>query len=463
MIASILMRDGTRVPLFMNTENGRPTEAGKKIKNLTSVDGNDLVSLPWVTSITIEDDLSYLPKISVTLNPPFLEGRRFLDSELIEWGVSAIEVQVGYSTGTGGPVLTPPLQALLMKPDVAIGQDIVITLHGRGVAGHSLETQCASRQWSTTSDSKYRKDVIADCLKGTGREIKLNLDFIKQGTQEYELLFKTPIELSQGWLTDWMMIRKIVRDCRCWMRMRSFKKNETDNKAVDELVIYAQNDKMGEEPKYTMRLYDLNGGVIGPASGDFPILGFRSGTSAMWLPGSTMSITGVDSKTGTIRRAIRSVSEDQTNTTGGGSVDMKGTSNRPEADKNTGDGGHNFPFEINSPNANQQLQAEVLNLKSLMGVDAEIDTVGIVDLAPGDVVAVRGVGRRFDYNYSVFNTRMTVGDGFFMSMKLRSNSAKYLDALKVDAEAVNDKAAKEPTNKTDIVPKPIGKGMVKQR
>ena len=49
----------------------------------------DLKSLAWIQEVNVDLQLAHLPKISVNMSPPFREGVRFLNSELIEYGISS--------------------------------------------------------------------------------------------------------------------------------------------------------------------------------------------------------------------------------------------------------------------------------------------------------------------------------------------------------------------------------------
>lgn len=462
MSAAILTKDGQRVPLFMNTENGAANSYGNSAKKLTTLQGSSkdsaaitegIVSLPWLSSLVVEQNLSYLPKMTAVLTPPFQDGLAFLNSSLVEWGVSMLEVQIGYSTGPNGSSLSPPLQGLLLKPEIAIGAEIVITLNAHGVAGYSSGVQCSGRTWSS-KDGFTRIKVIEECIKGSGtpkRDITVEYDAItEENGKEYDLLCNKPVNITQGWITDWMLVRNLVRECHCWMSL-----------VGNTLHIFSQNSKMAAQPKYTLRLFNFDRGTLGPGAtrpqdqqspgSDFPIISCNSPTSAVWLPGSTVTMFGVDRDTGEPKTVVKSVADDKTAATGGGSVDMKGTENRPDPDSKTGDGGQGSSYDINFPAADQQLQAEVLQLKTLMGIRLDVTTLGIPDVMPGDVVKIAGIGRRFDANYSVFHVKHSIGNGFTTDLLLRSNSAEYLAALQKSAGG--DVNKKEPSTKESNVSK----------
>lgn len=98
-------------------------------------------TLSFVSDMTVSLAMGQIPSISVTLNPPFDVGMKFINSDLIEWGTSALEVQFGYADGPDGPTISPPFVGLINgPPDVNFGMDISISLNGAGTAGYFLST-----------------------------------------------------------------------------------------------------------------------------------------------------------------------------------------------------------------------------------------------------------------------------------------------------------------------------------
>ena len=141
MSAAIITGGGSRIPLFTGISSSEQETLDLYTKGVDGTGG--LTSIPWLSSLTIELNLSYLPKINAVLTPPFREGQQFLASSLVEWGVTKIQVQFGYTAGISGasPVLSPVYEALLLKPEIQIGPDIVISLYGHGVASYSATVQ----------------------------------------------------------------------------------------------------------------------------------------------------------------------------------------------------------------------------------------------------------------------------------------------------------------------------------
>jgi hypothetical protein len=63
----------------------------------------------------------------------------------------------------------------------------------------------------------------------------------------------------------------------------------------------------------------------------------------------------------------------------------------------------------------------------------EVSTLGMPDLIPSDVVAIHGLGKRFDSTYGVFEVTHRLGvSGYTTSMTLYSNTAAMLQTA-IDA------------------------------
>jgi hypothetical protein len=98
-------------------------------------------ALAFVQEITIETQLAHLPIITVQLNPPYRDAINFL------------EVQFGYisSTTGAGALVSPVYSGVLLKPEVALGQDVTITLNAQGVSGFSATRQAGGRTFNNVT------------------------------------------------------------------------------------------------------------------------------------------------------------------------------------------------------------------------------------------------------------------------------------------------------------------------
>jgi len=423
--AAIVTKDGIRVPLFANTNSSAvTTDAGA-----SSLAETGLESLPFLESLTIELNLAYLPKMTAVLSPPFRDAQKFIDSPLVEWGQSILEAQFGYSSGTPqGAVLSPPFQGLLLKPDIQIGAICTIGLNAQGMAGYSA-TVAEGHQ---TFKNKTRAYILAEVAKGSGtplRDLEMDFTAVPAGSRASELLLNTPVDKDQGSLSDWAFLWQTVRDCGCWMSCTG-----------NIVKVFERNTALAAKPKYTLRLFDFDKGKLGPIQGDFPILGVSSPTMAVFLPGATKALVsqGILSSTGeTVTNVITDATTAGTKV-GGGSTGIASNGNSPGPDTNTGKGGTAFTRDPSYPDTLDGAK-EAYAASFSMGIKLEVDTLGLPDIYPGDVVAVKGVSARFDWNYGVFTVRHSLGPtGFVTHLTMMSNTSKILSNALGAQGAVND-------------------------
>lgn len=472
MSAAIITPQGDRVPLWTNTstDTGFSTAFGAVASRVTGLNGanswGSLTSLPFLRDLTIRLDLAYLPQMTAVLTPPMSDARILVDSPIMEWGQSVLQAQVGYTTGTGngGVALSPVFEGLLFKPEVNIGTEYTITLKTQGVAGYSMGVV----QNQKTYKGK-RRDVIEQVVAGQGTEgraLKVVFKDIEKDST-VSIALNTEINENQGGLTDWMYLWQLVRDAGCWLSYIG-DSSESGQASLDpksrttSVVIYPRNVRLASKAKFTLRWFDYPSGRIGPGldvPGVYPILSASSPTSAVFLPGATRALVaqGVASKTGEPVISVATPSNTPTARLGGGAVGVNGSPNAPEADSKTGEGGAPLPVWTDDPKFKDLPKAELANLFS-MGVKLEVQTLGIPDVQPGDIVAVKGLGGRFDFNYAVFTVTHQIGSGgFFTSLTMQSNTSAILaDYVKGIGTANPNPTSEESASKVMIEAKGRG-------
>ena len=498
--AAIVTSDGVRVPLWTNVAGGQDTATAKEFsKEENSAVANGLVSFPFLESLTIEMGLGYFPRMSAVLTPPFHDARAFLDSTLVENGKATLEAVIGYSAGTSeGPVLSSPFQALILEPDISIGIDSTITLNAFGVAGYDASVMQTSRSFS----SRKRRDILdviasgvdtaasdetgisvaADPMTGVAdispetlaswtkaakparRNLYLDFSAIEKGS-EADLALDTEVTLAQGWKTDWMFMLQIANEAGCWLTM-TIKKDGDEEKNIVQVISIGSH--LADAPKYNLRLFDFVQGKLGPgyqtnngtpnqkaAEGDFPILSVSTQSKQVWLPGSTKALvsSGINSRTGKVENRVWSDKNAHPATvTGGG-----GTAAVPDSNNSAGDtkeGKSGGPADMRDPNVatGDQVNKSRFVTDFSMGIALRVVTLGIPDILPGTVVAVRGVSQRFDFNYGVFTVRHMLGpSGFTTELELVSNTSALLSSVRKAQGSVNEE--KVQANKVVAVPK----------
>ena len=457
MAAVITTPDGNRVPLFTNLNHG-PVLKWKTPGNVS----NELTSLPFLESIQVDLNLSQVPTITANLTPPLQDARKLLESNLFEFGQSDLSVQFGYSSGTpGGPVgLSVIHSGLIQPPTIQLGADAIITLKAIGTPGYSMTRQEGHR---TFLDMK-RSDIIDIVLAGPdpNNKRKITPEYkIASGSDASMRLKQLPVSVSQSGLTDWMFLEALVRDAGCWMMLNG-----------DTLQIMERNVVLSTQPKYTLRFYDFVNGKLGPSAsgdgksdGDFPILSLTSPTLAVWMPGATNALVVnryIDSKTGEPEsKFLKEVEADVMRSgakadNGKAAVGSKPTPSNPGPNEKTGDGAKLYVGDYNFRGVAAELLAKYSTETFDIGIKMFVDTLGIPDINPGDVVAVRGVGIRYDENYGVFGVVHNMGaHGYTTRLELRSNTSAVLQNAIKSQNTVNITvpAASEDQNKITIAAK----------
>jgi hypothetical protein len=430
---SIVLPDGTNVPLWTNA-------------NFSAGD-NLLLSLAVVTEVTVEMQLAYLPKITVTMNLPLSDLIDFIDSDLIVWGSSYLQVQLGYIGGTSqGPVLSPVFTGLLMKPDVQLGADPTITLVGYGTGGFDM-LNSSGRGVALGPDT--RRNIIKSLLAGPDpnnpRPITLDDSRVTSGSDE-QVALDTPDEIAPGWQNDWFQIWRLARICHCWIV-------QVGN---NMLQLVPRSIHATDTPKYVFAFFP--GVSFGPGAntssptGDqktlLPVLGLSTNSwGALFLPKGAGTygqiMKGINSETGDpyamqIASALAPGAQGTPQTiaqSGQGNNEPAPNPERPAPNAQTGDGME--PGNADQPTtlAQQQAKGELTAMQPNMGIKIEVDTLGVPNLFPGDLIELQGVGKRLgtdsgEYvkNYAIFTVTHTFnGSGLSTSFTAVSNVGSMFD------------------------------------
>jgi hypothetical protein len=469
MAVAIRNREGKVFPLW-----SKPAEGAGLAASVSSAAGAiggasgdaELPPMPWVSQVTVTMQLADVPVITVLLTPPFREGLQFLDSPLIEFGDSELQVQLGYVGGTqSGYALSPVFSGLLLEPSVAIGEDIQITLNAHGTGGFSAARQEGSR---TAKEGETRLELIERIAAGPngGRNLKVNVDDIEgltasgdQGggldlgvdavaaalgstgadlSSETAKLMNEPVVYSQGGKSDWQALWELVNAAQAWMLLEN-EADEPGKESKPVLKIYARDKRLGRPPSRILRLFDYDRGQIGQDSSlpvdiglgaapakDYPILGMSNPPASLYLPDTVRhhlmeEISDADPQEE--NKKVLNGDEVKRATTAKGTAGHEESASNPDADPDKGDGGTRIPGD---PKDTEALQNAIHDFKRVgnQGIELDVETVGIPDLKPGETVLLKGVGLRFgNHRWGVHEITHTIGgDGFTTSMKIISNT-----------------------------------------
>jgi hypothetical protein len=411
--------DGNTFPLWTNV-------GGSETDPVEVPGGEDLQALAFLQEVTVQMGLSFVPQISAQLAPPFREGILFLNSRLADAaGSNVLEVQLGYTGGTGsaGPVLTPPMEAVIMNPDISIDVEIQITLNGQGTGGFSAWRRTGTR---VTREGTTRRSLIQEIADGLGVEVNFEDPDSDPNSDARELLDEEGLSWSQGGKTDWMAMWELTDSARCHMSL-----------VGRTLFILSKRARILGQPLRTYRFYDYPGGSIGgrtrgvgasdgQTSADLPILSFTSSTNAVWLPPASLNVVLRDvneSSREAETTVLNDASEAPARSGEGAASPPTGTdTGLPEPDEATGDGGQTLPGAPDVPEAVREAQEE-FSRGGHLGIQVEIETIGDPQVLPGDAVRLAGLGRRFDdRTYVVHKITHQIGlGGFTTNLELVTN------------------------------------------
>ena len=370
-----------------------------------------LDTLSFVSDVTVDLAVGGIPTIAVTLNPPFDVGRKFINSDLIEWGTSALEVQFGYATGPDGPVISPPYVGIIQTPDVSFGSDISISLKALGQAGYFLVSTGEAGVLLRRSRLEHI-NALASSLDVPRGEDLLNEDSTKLLSFEETIITSTQSSLA--------IIYEIARKCGCWLELSE---NKLRLISMAKMVLAA--------PVAILSYFDFPDGKLGPGSaspGFYPILSASSEGDQVYLGHFAKKgfQTALDKSTKTAQTSEQNPEDTSAQSKGDVLPDNKSTkrSKRVEQPKTKTD----------AAAGNNQKEAEAAQEYNTAttgsGLQLTVETLGFPDIIPGMNVAISGLGSRIDAPYSVYAVKHSLSSsGFTTSLTLMQNSGKLSEAL----------------------------------
>jgi hypothetical protein len=426
MAAAIIDRQGNRYPLWTNiNEVGQPNVAGK-----ASANNSGKVSLPFVTALSVEYQLAYLPIITATFSPPYDDAIALLDSPMIEWGASSIQVQFGYTAGApGGPLLSPIFEGTLLKPDITLGETIEITFRGQGVGAFSATRQVGNKSLQHQTPIQII-NALAQGPGGSGNPNRdFTVDFSKaQQDSAANTALTTPMDdFQQGNRTDYMAIWDLIQQSGCWAYFQG-----------STLVVTARNASLIAQPNFTLSYFDMGGfsqgdgtyappGMLDPSKGQYPIFTASSPQMALYMAGAVRGLVmqDISDSMGTPNTmVVNQASVSPANV--GGSKNSKSEPNAdnifPGMNPDNGSGGDTFFGNPEDAQNVTRANAKFAQVTSLMGIPLSVTTPGIPTMIPGDTVKVQGLGGRLTANYAVFKIIHHIGtDGYTSDLEMVGN------------------------------------------
>ena len=410
----------------------------------------DIDDMPIVQQVQVVTRLGLNSEISVTLTPPFEDGIKFLNSDLVRWGVGHLSVTFGYTTGSADR--SPPWSGLMMSPEVNItGSEITITLKAVGVGyPMSVAGSVESKDYTGMTVNSIAEDVLKKYAKsklfvldedklypdfnaaeknketghpffripqkiiqgvpassrsqnadesGTARYKSTNAQVIVEQKQQYS----EEIPVIKGPRNDWWFLTTLVKNYGLSIVV-----------AGDQIQIRdpvkAFKDRLNKQRVFALK------GKFDPAKGVFPILGFNSPTTAVFLqPG----VGSVQSNDVTTNKQDSNVTVDTDSVdTGTGTEGIKPA----DATENTAEGGIDagalVPVDPES-NHSEAIKGAYINAKTNKGVEINVETVGIPDLLPEEICYITGFSADgvspglYDGEYRILEVAQNIGSGGF--------------------------------------------------
>lgn len=383
-----------------------------------------LSSLAYLSSMTVSMSLGKIPQIEITMTPPLDEARKIVDSTIIEYAVSAIEVEFGYSTGLDGRVVSPRFQGIMQPPNVSFGTDVSITLKGQGTAGYYLGATSSAKTSPKQSRLKHIQDLVKDLPQVQFDLGKCQIsDAAKKRLQEEEVV------LANSGKSYLHLIFLLAQQVGCWVQM-----SDKDD-GFSYIILVSQNVLTKNPPIAVLALFDFPyGSEIGTpvgARGVFPIMsvsvqeqaGLFLGPWSKMLRAPSVDPTTLEDKPDTEAKP-----GDKTSVSGPKGKDQIGVKNESDSVSAV----VFQPPENGSSDKQTDLETTVdmLSNTNSIGLQLEVETLGIPDAVPAQIFQVQGLGERLNGYYTLFEiTHSISSSGYTSSLKLVQNSRLMTQAL----------------------------------
>lgn len=388
-------------------------------------------------NLTIEARASAAYKATLTLQPPYSDALRIIDSHAIKFG-SLMEIQWGYNNATGGePVLSDKGLFSIVQPSVRFGRQITISVTGWDLlpmGASSIDRRCAWLREDYPTDF----DVLAKLVERFG----LRAEEGRVGSDSSLTKVKTGQPLVQA-TDDYTFFLQVLRSNDCSYEV------VTDNQE-QVLVISDQTRQDLLEPQYNLLWYEQPSSNV-----DIPMINFESNSlpSLFAAQGSRGYFSLSYSMDDATAKESLNKPEDQ-----GGQVGETGLTDVQEAGfvgpaVATASAGAAKPYPANTdegicasgkiwvvpderPNQVNERDVKAKDNRRLANTRANVTIPGHPTINPLQIVCVRGVGKEFSGNYRVMKVVHDIGQGGYISK---------LDLLR--ATSTGDSASPAPTTK----------------
>jgi hypothetical protein len=340
------------------------------------------VDLPVVESLDIELNLGLNGKLTVQVAAPYDLGLRMLDSTLFKIG-NVIEAQLGYPRSGR---FTPWFSAMAAQPAIRISPDdgLVATLNGEGGAFASLRS---------SSNQVYENQSYRQVIQAVADRHRWTTSFPEEDRET--ALDRNRERVSQAGYSDWGYINQLCRQANVDIYMGP----DPEELGRSRLFVRRRREDHEAVPRrsYVMRRQIDMISV-------FPILDYETDSLGVWLPRSAESVSTGDivPEDRTIQR--ETVSALTTELAVLNEVSMSGTGSAVIGDhlaqafairRSQLDTGEHLPLSARDPSRRPTEVAQAHRDEGAMrgSLNATVTTFGVPEQLPGELVAIRGVGR----------------------------------------------------------------------
>ncbi len=406
--AVIRTRDGDRFPFWLDAQ---------------ASPGGRHQDRPFLSEVTVKLNLGNVPIITAQITPPYGDALALLDSPIMDWASqSMLEVQFGYKNSSPAQaILSQPFQGLILKPEVQLGEEVSVTLNAQGIPRFSYNTTGGLR---TLAGS--RAEIVAELLRGPDpahpSPLKLDDRDVRlegPGSVAYRALFHDVLGFSQGPRTDWQIITQLLWEARCYFVI-----------VGAALKVLPMSISATVRPRRTFALGYFPEGRMGGSRNVYPILSASSPTLGVYL--STPPTLGtqrrsIDSGTGAVTPAEVSDRTVRPSRTGRTTLAQAPSNTAPGPSADNTQGPQFLPGDAANARSEAQAHAEWEARQSIEGIKLEIESIGIPDIMPGEVVTVQGLGAKLTGEYLIFDVTHTVGGGATTRLTMVSQVDRVLE------------------------------------
>lgn len=388
----------------------------------------------FVTSVTIEEELDFIGKITVSLNPPRDLGLALLDSTVLALG-NLIEVRWGYpSFGNLRSAI-----GMLTIPTINLGREVNITVNAEGLGSSLMRTE-SHTVWRVTKNDPSSASVSAkEIITKIAATLRLPVEF-KLGPKSGAM--ETPPETPHTQTkSKWLFIRELARKYQARAYMKGGK-----------TIVIVGDDFPERRGAATFRMY----GQLDTPNNVFPLLQFNTEQAGNVIglasrgvvvqdvppdrgPGENLSENN-EGVTATPNQMVAANTTASTPNVGGGPSELKGKALGGTPSQVPAPAGFDItslldaPFDAAMNETGKRLHLSArdpilasrvsgLNeISRIEAIEATADVVGVPNIFPDDIVRIEGVGKMFEKNYWITKITHELGSGYDMNLELKNDS-----------------------------------------